>query len=119
MREATRIRLANWTTLIQARCESGLTVDEWCAQNNVTRDAYYYWLKKVRKQALLSVQTSNALVATDDYETSDFVRLPDNTAAQQEGATMRIRLGKAVIEVSNDASADILAFLKEVMRNAY
>ena len=52
MNEISQVRSNNWIQLIHARQESGLTVKDWCSQNNVSLHAYYYWLRKLRKQAL-------------------------------------------------------------------
>ena len=41
-------RLEQWTELIRNRQSSGMTTEGWCEANGVTRDAYYYWLRKVR-----------------------------------------------------------------------
>jgi len=35
--------------------KTGLKVDEWCQKNNVSRHAYYYWLRKIRKKACESL----------------------------------------------------------------
>ena len=46
------IRLRMWTDIIRRRTESGLSVREWCLQNDVSRDQYFYWLRKVKAAAL-------------------------------------------------------------------
>ena len=54
----TNIRIQQWTAVIKEKAESGLTVDEYCEQNGLSRNAYYYWLRRVRNAALESAQTS-------------------------------------------------------------
>lgn len=44
----TKYRLEQWTSIIQERIKSGKRVDEWCSENSISRDAYYYWLRKVK-----------------------------------------------------------------------
>ena len=46
------IRMQQWMTVFKEKTESGLTVDEYCDQNGISRNAYYYWLRKVRSAAL-------------------------------------------------------------------
>ena len=49
MREETRrIRLQEWSRIIQNRIESGLTIDKYCSEHNISRDAYMYWLRQLR-----------------------------------------------------------------------
>lgn len=37
-----------WTSRIQNRKLSGLKVKDWCEQNNISRDTYYYWNSKLK-----------------------------------------------------------------------
>jgi hypothetical protein len=48
----TQIRLQNWTLTIKDRQSSGLSVKDYCEQHSISKDAYYYWLRKVREAAL-------------------------------------------------------------------
>ena len=49
MREETRrIRLQEWSRIIQDRIESGLTIEKYCSEHNISRDAYMYWLRQLR-----------------------------------------------------------------------
>ncbi len=48
----TQIRLTEWASIIKDCRASGLKVDEYCQQHNLSRDAYYYWLRKVKAAAL-------------------------------------------------------------------
>jgi hypothetical protein len=47
-------RLEQWTSIIQERIKSGKRVEEWCTENNISRDAYYYWLRKVKLAAAMN-----------------------------------------------------------------
>ena len=47
------IRLANWIQIIN-NCQSRpkeQTTKQWLAENQISEKQYYYWLRKVRKQA--------------------------------------------------------------------
>ena len=46
------LRLQNWTEVIRAKQESGLSNREFCAQNGIAEKTYYYWLRKVRQATL-------------------------------------------------------------------
>ena len=47
-----QIRLNEWAGIIKDCKASGLKVDDYCSQHNLSRDAYYYWLRKVKEAAL-------------------------------------------------------------------
>ena len=51
----TRFLQEQWEKLITDCQGSGLKVDDWCEENHVSRHAYYYWLRKIRKEACDSV----------------------------------------------------------------
>lgn len=53
VKEVTRqYRLEQWREIIQDRIKSGLKVDEYCQQNNISRHAYFYWLHLIRIEEL-------------------------------------------------------------------
>jgi len=49
-KETKELRLAQWAGIISEQKKRGLTVREWCEQSGITRDSYYYWQRKVRKE---------------------------------------------------------------------
>lgn len=60
-------RLKQWTKIIEACQNSGMTVVGWCSQNNVKIKSYYYWLRRVRALAcqdgaLVSQKTEQQIV---------------------------------------------------------
>ncbi len=54
----TNIRIQQWTAVFKAKAESGLTVDEYCEQHGISRNAYYYWLRRARNVALEHTKTT-------------------------------------------------------------
>ncbi|KPU45379.1 hypothetical protein OXPF_10740 [Oxobacter pfennigii] len=46
-----KYRIEQWAIIIRERINSGKQVNEWCAENNISRDSYYYWLRKVKLAA--------------------------------------------------------------------
>ena len=71
--------LAKWTAIFQEQKDSGLTVKDWCAQNNVSHHAYYYW-KRLAKEAYMDSVLPEivpiALPATDDNALSEAPQFP-------------------------------------------
>jgi hypothetical protein len=47
----TKLRQEQWEKLIADCQSSGLKVEEWCNKNNISRNSYYYWLRKIRIKA--------------------------------------------------------------------
>ena len=42
----------DYSAIIQDRNQSGLSVKDYCAQHQLSRDSYYYWLRKVKETLL-------------------------------------------------------------------
>ena len=51
-----QVRADNWRSLIQECQQSGQTVVQWCQTNNINTKTYYYWLRKLRTQALAEME---------------------------------------------------------------
>ena len=51
-REITnRFRLSEWARLVQERNESGEKLYDFLLRKGISKDKYYYWLRKLRKAA--------------------------------------------------------------------
>ena len=48
----SRMRTGQWADIIKDCKENGLKVDDYCAQYGLSRNAYFYWLRKVKEVAL-------------------------------------------------------------------
>ena len=40
-------KIALWEERIKEKQDSGLSVEEWCQQNQLTKHSYYYWKKRI------------------------------------------------------------------------
>lgn len=47
-------RVQEWAMLIQECSASGLTKREFCQQRGISEKSFYYWLRKLRNQAVQS-----------------------------------------------------------------
>lgn len=46
----TDVKWKEWKQEVNSQITSGLTVKEWCSQNNVNEKTYYYHLCRVREK---------------------------------------------------------------------
>ena len=104
-----QIRLNEWAEIIKDRCASGLFVDEYCKQHNLSRNAYYYWLRKVKAAAL---------------EQAGFVEIPlpkpDTPASEPShfNTEMVIKTRGIELNVNSGTPAYLLAKALEVISHA-
>lgn len=57
---ARNCRIREWAAMVQ-ECRNrpnGMSVDEWCRANNITKTNYYYRFAQVRKACLDSIKNS-------------------------------------------------------------
>ena len=55
-----RVSATVWKERIETCKRSGEKVEKWCEDNEVSRPAYYYWHKKIKKLKI-NVQSSNPI----------------------------------------------------------
>lgn len=119
------VRRANWLTII-TQCQErpeGISVKQWLSDNGVKEKAYYYWLRKFRKEAYeqmqLPVTNENPGTAIAFAE----ITMPAKTvppcvpspADPHENPVAVIRYNGVSIGISNEISDSLLSrILKEV-----
>ena len=111
----TQMHIQEWAKLIEARQDSGLSIKEWCRQNNLPESRYYYYLKKLRLSAC------EALPAERRSE-SQFALVPNHARVSNPIVTsrsnIRITLSNAVVEIGQGADEAQVRFTLEVLLNA-
>lgn len=119
------VRLANWKAVIE-QCQSrpeGQTIAQWCEQNNVNENQYYYWQRRIRKNAFLEL--SSALPACAPQETAvAFAEIPVLSGSREISAPdlfhefcpeAVIRRGDVMIGLRNSISDRLLGrIMKEI-----
>lgn len=108
-REATRqVRLHNWQQVIADCQNSGLTIREYCRQNGITKDKYYYWLRK-SKEAMIE---SNPIF----FAELSPARAPIEESVGHSAITLRIN--GAIIDINGTVSEDMLHTVIRAVKNA-
>ena len=69
------IRLQEWAAQIEAQQASGMTVQQWCAENGINVKTYYHRLRRVREQCVESVPS---IVAVPLPQQSRDIRIEKN-----------------------------------------
>jgi transposase-like protein len=97
----SELRFQQWTELIADRQSSGMTVKAWCALHDINIKTYYYWLRKIRKQALDNspVPVSNTLPAANK-EPISFKKLEVKSPVSGMQAAVIVHLPQATLEVA-------------------
>lgn len=106
-----QIRLNQWAAIIKDRNESGMIIDEYCKLHNLSKNAYYYWLRKVKAAAL--EQAGFVEVSLPQISEEAQVSVPVVFQTQ-----MVIKTGSFELNINSDTPSDLLAKALEVISHA-
>lgn len=115
--ETRQIRLAQWRKTFQQKAESGLTAKEFCAINNISKDAYYYWQNLVRQEALATVQQPTLVELNPPMLRSKPIH-PNDHEQSSVSSGLSITVNGATINVNSDTPKELLSMVLEVVSNA-
>ena len=101
----SRMRTGQWADIIKDCKKSGLKVDNYCAQHGLSRNAYFYWLRKVKEAALTQ---SGFVEVQQQVEVSSCYPSPKLTASVNE----------VVLGIDENTPMDLLANVIKVLKNA-
>ena len=97
------VRLQMWQQRINEFQSSGMHLKDWLEQNNITRDTYYYWLRKCRAAVAdkLPAELKSQMPVAEDSFT--FKKLEVQAPLPDLQPAVIIRLPNATLEVVNGA----------------
>lgn len=123
MSEAKKItnkyRMEQWTAIIQEQINSGKRVNEWCQEYSISRDSFYYWLRKVK---LALVQNKAAMETPVALQTPQLPKvvplmppLPDPAISNSNTAII-LRANGITLEIQEGASDVIIERTLKVLQ---
>ena len=112
-------KLQLWISRIQECRSSGITVEAWCKQQGFSSKNYYYWMRKIKREAfeaLPAERKPTAKMQSVVYETP-FAEIPVITTPENTIAVCRIQLGNAVLEVNSGADSVTIENVLRTIKN--
>lgn len=106
-------RLEQWTSIIQERVKSGISVDKWCKDHGISRDSYYYYLRKVK------VAITKGTGKADIPQTPKIVQLlpsPDPSESTSQETAIILKLNGITIEIKDCASDAVIERTLKALR---
>ena len=116
---AQQTRLNQWAEQIR-NCNNrpqGMTVDDWCLENGITRANYYWRLRKVREALLSVADSTHTFVELKEPEPVPSVPEPVNEENSSSVVAV-IKKNSYSIEITSQASTSFLQNLLEAINHA-
>ena len=113
---AQQTRLREWAEQIRD-CNNrphGITVDEWCRGQGITKANYYWRLRKVREELL---KVTDSMPAFAELKAPETTLIENNSSAQPKIAAV-IKTDKWSIEITDQASSAFLNTLIGALNHA-
>ena len=107
-KQIDKAKLIKWSALIKEQSESSLKIKDWCAQNDITKDTYYYWKRKVM-DALIDSATPDIVPIAPESSESNVI---DSELSQDS-------LGSTDLRVSHKLYNPATSTSKSVSRELY
>ena len=110
-------QLETWTAIIQECRNSGMKTKDWLAENNISKDQYYYWFKQLRLAACmqssgpqpeLPVETEKQQIVK--FECANY----QNDFDSYSNSKIRIDRGSIHIEIDGGAAPAVIRSIMEV-----
>ncbi len=120
------IRRTNWLNIVN-QCQnrpSDMSVKQWLAENDIKEKAYYYWLRKFRKEAYDQMQLPAGFAKTEVAFAEVTMSLPVSDSGSTTEKTLDaspaavIKCSGLTIELSNNISEVLLSHLLKEIHHA-
>ena len=120
------VNLAKWTALFKEQASSGLTVKEWCAQNNISIHSYNYWKHATKEVYVDSILPDIVPIAPVPLPSPSSVP-PDSQQAKScelrdlynssDSRCVSILIGDIRIEIGASASDEVISGIIKAVRH--
>lgn len=105
---ARQARLKRWAEDVKS-CQSrpaGMTVDEWCKRNNLTKAAYYWRMAELRREYLKNKSENKESECKElPVAKPRFVEIKPQPSADNKAI---LNIGNASLEIKEDISDELL-----------
>jgi putative transposase len=108
-------RMAKWAQTIQARIQAGQSIKEFCATSGISRNAYFYWQRKLREAACSEIQET-ATEVKNCLIPNGWARL-ESVEADRAEASLTIEVSGCRITTTDTTDLELLAKVCRTLRS--
>jgi putative transposase len=110
---AAEYRMSQWAQIIQTRADSGQSIKDFCQAGGISRNAYFYWQKKLRESAFTELVRKEE---PRSISPGGWVQLASEPM-QQMTRLLAIEINGCHITVTSDTDQDLLAKVCRTLRS--
>jgi hypothetical protein len=114
-----QVKLDRWTAILKEQNSSGLSIKDWCSQNGIKRDQFFYWKRKLKESVLESALPEIVPVSLPTLS-SDCTTCKTCTTSQLTNTDFlaRITIQDVYIELGSGATEQLISGIIKAVRNA-
>ncbi len=105
-------RMSQWAQVIQARVDSGQSIKDFCQTTGISRNAFFYWQKKLRESACTELMKKEE---PENISTGGWVQLTSEPMQQMTGL-LEIEINGFHITVTAETDHGLLAKVCHTLR---
>ena len=107
-------RLTAGAEMIRSYSESGMKLRDWLDQNNITRDKFYYWRRKLRDRSL------DEFIQSNEAAHVEFIEMPmhQDIPAAIPTVAASVDINGCKVTLYDTASVSFIRKLTEACRHA-
>lgn len=128
-----QLSMQYWASIIADRKSSGLNIDEYCKENNISRNSYFYWLRQIRENVASSIDSTELSLPLSNAAPGTLVELvpsqssrkpavissvPQISVSPDTEETINILVNGVTIPVRSCTSDELLIKIMRAARNA-
>ena len=117
-------KLASWASMFSDQKASGLSVAEWCLQNNISKNRFFYWKRKLKDEVITSnlpdiVPLSMTPSKSPSNELSNLqtTRESCTNCATFQTSCARVYINGVTVEFDASASDDLIRSVLKAVRH--
>jgi len=108
---AAEYRMARWAEIIEQRASRRESVRQYCKNNGIRENIYYYWQKKLRRQICDGVKASS-----DQQVPGGWIRL-EKSPTCAGGRGIAVEYGGFVINMQPDSDIGLFSEVCKALRD--
>ena len=113
------MRRESWAAMLREQASSGLTIHEWCDQNQISTKAFYYRRKQVQAMVLDSVHAPSFVELPEPQVTPTVIDVSGHTSnGSCFSPQLTISARDVIIGVDQNTPSQLVSDILRIIRNA-